>query len=346
MKKRFLVSSLFLLMLLCLLSGCGSLYEAARDVVESGAAYAGSAMYDSGDAYMEEEVVEEAAAYPEESFGVAQNAVGSADDTAMAAEAPEAASGSTSSMERKLIRTVDMDVETEEYDGLLATLEKKIKGLGGYIESSSSYNNSYSSSDTSYRSAYITARIPANRLDEFLGTVSEESNVTRKDENVNDVTLSYVDLESHRNALRAEEKRLLSFMEDAESIEDLITIEDRLTSIRYQLESMESQLRTYDNQVSYSTVHLNISEVRRYSPTPEETPGERISRGLMERFEAIGEGLKEFGIGFVIHLPDIILVAVIVVIILLVIKLIIYGRKKRRERKEHGRDTKEGGGTN
>jgi hypothetical protein len=70
-----------------------------------------------------------------------------------------------------------------------------------------------------------------------------------------------VDLESHKKALQEEEKRLLSFMEDAESIEDLITIEDRLTNVRYQLESMESQLRTYDNQVNYSSVHMNIEEV-------------------------------------------------------------------------------------
>lgn len=71
----------------------------------------------------------------------------------------------------------------------------------------------------------------------------------------------------------------MTYLEQAESIEEMMTIESRLSDIRYQLESMESQLRTYDSQIEYSTVSLYISEVVELTPveTKEQTTWERIS---------------------------------------------------------------------
>lgn len=330
--KRKLVIPLCMLVILSTLAGCGSTSESYAS------APAESAAYDSADLYTNSYAVEEAADYDIEYEEAMDDAVSAGNEQAERVEESDASS------DRKLIRNVDMDVETEEYDELLLKLEQKIKELGGYIENSSTYNNSSSSYGKSARSAYITARIPAKRLDDFLGAVAEQSNVTRKSESVEDVTLTYVDLESHKKALKEEEKRLLDMMGDAETIEDLIAIEDRLTNVRYQIESMESQLRTYDNQVNYSTVTMSISEVERYTPVEEETTGQRIRRGFAERVEAVGEGLKEFGIGFVIHIPDFIVAAVIIVIIILIIYLIVRGRRKHRERKKHGRNPEEGGG--
>mgnify|MGYP002226154573 CR=1 FL=1 len=94
------------------------------------------------------------------------------------------------------------------------------------------------------------------------------------------MTLTYVDLQSHRDALQTEQERLLQLLEQAESIEDIITIEQRLSDVRYQLESMESQLRSYDNQVDYSTVYLYIDEVEVYTPVEEETHGNVFLQAL------------------------------------------------------------------
>ena len=105
-----------------------------------------------------------------------------------------------------------------------------------------------------------------------------------------------------------------------ESIEDIITIEQRLSDVRYQLESMESQLRSYDNQVDYSTVYLYIDEVEVYTPVEEETTWERISAGFMDSLKSIGEGIKEAAIWFVIHIPYLVIWAIVIVIIVLILK--------------------------
>ena len=221
-----------------------------------------------------------------------------------------------------------MDVETREYDKLLSAVENKVAELGGYIESLDAYNGSTYYSYRSTRNANLTIRIPKDRLEEFQNTVSELGNVTSRSENVQDVTLTYVDLQSHRDALRTEQERLLQLLEQAESVEDIITIEQRLSDVRYQLESMESQLRSYDNRVDYSTVYLYIDEVEVYTPVEEETVWERISTGFVDSLKNIGEGLKEAAIWFVIHIPYLVIWAIVIAVIVLILKKI----KKRTKR--------------
>ena len=245
-------------------------------------------------------------------------------------EVTEEASGSqtTGQSQRKLIKTVDMSVETKEYDNLLAAVEDKVNLLGGYIESMETYNGSAYSSYRSSRNASMTLRIPQESLNAFLEEISAISNVVRHSENVQDVTLEYVDLSSHKEVLLAEQDRLLQLIAEASTIEDIITLESRLSDIRYQIESMESQLRTYDNKVTYSTVYLYIDEVQELTPVVEETVWQRISGGFVESLEDIGYDITETFIWFVINIPYLLIWAVVIIVVVLVLKKI----KKRTTR--------------
>lgn len=71
----------------------------------------------------------------------------------------------------------------------------------------------------------------------------------------------------HKKALETEQERLLALLEKAENVEDIITIENRLSDVRYELENYESQIRLLDNQIDYSTVYVDISEVSRVTDT-------------------------------------------------------------------------------
>lgn len=236
---------------------------------------------------------------------------------------------------RKLIRTVNLDVETKEFDKAVSTVQQQVNAMGGYVENMDTFNGSGYSDYYRTRYTNLTIRIPKDKADAFLEEVSDLCNVVSRSESMEDVTLTYVDLESHRNALRSEQDRLLELMEQAETIEDLITIEDRLTEVRYQLESMESQLRTYDNKIDYSTVYLNISEVKELTPVDEveKTAWERISGGFLESLENVGEGLANFGIWFLVHIPYLVVWAVVIVLIVVIIKAIVKSSKKRKQKK-------------
>ncbi len=265
---------------------------------------------------------------------------------------PEAAAGYTEEggtgasvvqvqdVQRKLIRDVNLEVETETFEELLSTVGEKTRNLGGYIEESYTYNGSnYYGKGT--RNANLTIRIPAEKLDEFLLAVGEVSNVISRNESVTDVTLEYVDLESHKKVLLAEQERLLELLEKAETIEDIISLESRLSQVRYQIESMEAQLRTMDNRVNYSTVYLYINEVAKLTPVKEQTVWEKISTGFASSLYNVGEGFVNFGIGFIIFLPYLLVWVIIIVVFTLLLKLLIKCAVKKRQKKIKENKTKE-----
>ena len=235
-------------------------------------------------------------------------------------------------MNRKLIKTVSMDVETEEFDTLLGNVRKRVNELEGYVEAEEINARSYYISNNN-RSAFMSIRIPSNQLDNFVKEVSEISNVIWKDENIRDVTLQYVDIESHKMALQIEQERLFELLERAETMEDIITIESRLSEIRYESQNYESQLRVMNNQIEYSTISLHIEEVQKLTPQKEKGAWEKITEGFANSLSDIWQGIQNTTIGFIIYLPYLILWGAIILICILIGRKI-YRKKNKIQKKE------------
>ncbi len=320
-----------------LFAGCGSSKQYAETAAADTAAY--ESAYDAGGTGYLSDGVYSAGSYD---AAAAEEAAAEENGAAPAEEAGEGASGDTPAVQdtsRKLIRNVNLDVETETFDELLSSVQNKIDRLGGYIEESFTYNgSSYYGQDS--RNANLTIRIPADKLNEFLSDVAEISNVIRRNESVTDVTLQYVDMESHKKVLLTEQERLIELLGRAETIEDIISLESRLSEVRYQIESMEAQLRTLDNQVSYSTVYLYIDEVKKLTPVKEQTVWERIATGFINSLYDVGNGLENFVVGVLIDLPYIVLWIVVILLAVLVLRFVI--RRMRRKRGRNGAERKKG----
>ena len=225
---------------------------------------------------------------------------------------------------RKLIRTFNLDAETTDFDNLVTQLQQETQNLGGYVESSYVNGNSYYTENSRYAS--LTLRIPKDKTNDFLGTVGEMANVTSKSENVEDVTLTYTDLKSHVEALQAEQEQLMKLMEQAKTVEDTMSIQSRLTDVRYELESYMSQLKVYDNQVDYDTVNISIQEVRNETPTGELSIGQKMLNGLENSLRAIAESAKNLCIWFVASIPYFVILFAVIFAVVSIIKKI---RKKK-----------------
>ena len=268
------------------------------------------------------------AAVMSENEAAAAVETGAAADEAATVENSEATTKSTdaedSQSSRKLIRTFDMDAETTDFDNLVAQLQQETQNLGGYVESSYVNGNSYYTEYSRYAS--LTLRIPKDKTDDFLGTVGEMANVTSKSENVEDVTLTYTDLKSHVEALQAEQAQLMKLMEQAETVEDTMSIQSRLTDVRYELESYMSQLKVYDNQVDYDTVNISIQEVKNETPTGELSIGQKMLNGLENSLRAIAESAKNLCIWFVASIPYFVILFAVIFAVVSIIKKI---RKKK-----------------
>lgn len=226
---------------------------------------------------------------------------------------------------QKLIRKIWLTAETEAFDALLSQVEEKIGALGGYVEAREVHNyNSYN------RRAELTIRIPAEKLDQFTQTVKENANVTSATETADDITLSYVAVESRMKALETEQTRLLELLAGAENMTEILQIEERLTTVRAELEEVTSQLRIYDNQVSYGTVYLTLREVKEYTEEEPEGFFQRIGRGFMDSLEGVGNGIVELVIFVIVASPYLVLIALAVFVAVLIGKRC---RKKKAAKK-------------
>ncbi|NLC19587.1 MAG: DUF4349 domain-containing protein [Clostridiales bacterium] len=237
----------------------------------------------------------------------------------------------------KIIRTFNLTIETMEFDSLISRIESEISRLGGYVESSNISGKRYY--DSGARHGSIVARVPSDRVDEFVNIVGDNANVVNSQKSSTNVSLEYIDTESRIKALKIEQERLYAILEKELNLENIITLESRLSDIRYELQNYESKLRYFDNQVTYSTVTMNIYEVEKLSPKVEikQSIGTRIKNGLSDTFYNITEGFKNFIVWFVVNLPYILIWAIIIAIAILLLRRLIRGLNPYGEpRKKNG----------
>jgi uncharacterized membrane protein len=246
---------------------------------------------------------------------------------------------STIQAQDKIIRTFFLDVETQEFDSLITRIDSEISRLGGYVESSKVSGKRYN--DDGARNGNIVARVPSDKVGEFVNIIGENANVVDSQESSKNVSLDYIDAESRIKALEIEQERLYAILEKEINLENIITLESRLSDIRYELQNYESKLRYYDNQVAYSTVTMNVQEVEKLTPVVEikQSVGARIKNGFSDTIYHISEGFKNFFVWFVVNLPYLLIWAVIIAVAVLLIRR--YLRKGKLNRPNQPDRTKQ-----
>ena len=164
----------------------------------------------------------------------------------------------------KIIYTANLTLESKDYDTARAALDAALNDAGGYLESSSEYSDVGSS-----RSVNLTFRVPEENYQSFLDAVAQAGNVTYKSQQADDVTTQYMDVETRLANLEAQRTRLQELQAQADNLSDLLQIEDSLTEVQSQIESWQSQLDWYSDQVQQCTVYIDLNEVQTYTPADE-----------------------------------------------------------------------------
>ena len=243
--------------------------------------------------------------------------------------------------QRKLIRNFDVSIQTTKFDDLYNGIKNKVNALGGYIENSGIYNNNAYGDGS--RNGSLTARIPDDKVEEFMNTAFVEGTIISMNESTEDVTLRYSELSSRVESLETEKARLNELLKSAPDVESIILIEERLSEVRSEIENIRSNLRNMDNRVSYSTVWININEVKVIEPTKKATFWERLSSGFVKNTNEFFSGLEDFIIWFLTNIFGIAVTVAIIVGIVLLIKKIVSGSKKKKAEKKAKKSKKENG---
>lgn len=214
----------------------------------------------------------------------------------------------------KLIYRVYMNIETLDYDTSVAGIMDLCEELGGYVEYSSIGGQRMGRD--SLRNAEFVLRFPSNRLDEFESSCGEIGNVYSSSREVENATARYRDLSARLTAYETEEARLLELLKQAVNLEDVISLNARLSEVRYEIDSITSSLRNIDSLVSYSTVHINLNEVVETtgSYNVPRTFGERVSSAFGKGFESFKDFLSAAGVFILGDLLFILLKALLIIV--------------------------------
>lgn len=209
---------------------------------------------------------------------------------------------------QKLIKYYSLTMETKTYDDVYASLKQIIAENDAYIQNSNEYSNSYNYT----RTLNMTIRVPRDKSAEFRDDISALGTVTNRSENVQDVTDSYSDVDARLSTLYTEEETYLKLLERADTVEEVLQIQNYLSDTRYQIERYESQKRNYDLLISYDTLNLNLYEVEKITQVEERTIIDEIIDNFMDSIEGIGNMLRSlvvFVFGNILYLA---LVAVLI----------------------------------
>ena len=262
---------------------------------------------------------------PEEDYGGFAVAAGTQLETGSGA-APE---GSP----EKLIYSASATVETTEFDQTIEKLSALVEQYGGFVESSSINGSNYYTQSRGYSSeryASYVIRVPSGKFSALMGSLSTLGNVPYSHTYTENITAQYYDTDARLTAYQTQEARLLEMMEAAETVEDLIAIEEKLTELRYQIESLQSTLKNWDRQVAYSTLDLEVQEVIEYTPESRMSYGQELALALTNGLRRTGEFFKDLLLAIVGALPALVILAVVLAILIPVWKK---HRKARRAKK-------------
>jgi len=230
-------------------------------------------------------------------------------------EEPSSDVNSTVSSNRKIVKTASISIKTKSYDVFMTELEQKIVQYGGYIEQSQEYNYD----NESNRNANMDVKIPADKLEEFIDELALIGTITSKTISSDDITDSYIDVESRINALETEEETLLGILKKAQNLTVVIELQERLSIVRTELESMKAQKKSYDSMVSYSGVSLDINEVERVVEVDNTFFGE-VKEKLMNNLYNVGDLFRGLAINLIAALPYIAIIGVLAAVVIIIVK--------------------------
>jgi hypothetical protein len=178
-------------------------------------------------------------------------------------------------VQRKVIRTGEVEYEIESFDSSVATISKLVEEEAGYVATV----NSDKLPNGKVRGT-VVVRCPPERLDTLLLKLRGLGELKSQNIRSQDVGKQYYDLESRLKAARTMEERLLKIIKEGKGeIKDLLLAEKELGEWRTKIETFEGEKRYYDNQISMSTLTITLSEKEIRAPSAV-TQTERVNMGL------------------------------------------------------------------
>lgn len=166
----------------------------------------------------------------------------------------EISNDTTLPAERIMILSASLSIEASDAAELYRQLVTHGNGLNGYEFSYYIYNYD----DYSVIDAVI--KVPPEKLNTFVNYIGENAKVISSSMNSEDITESYYDMQTRLETKRKSLERYYALLEKADTVAEIIQLQQTIDSITLEIESYEGKLKVWNSLASMATVSISIRQ--------------------------------------------------------------------------------------
>lgn len=156
----------------------------------------------------------------------------------------------------RVIKTADLEIDVDGVDTQTTAVAKIATDRGGFVQSST-----VSEDVNGNKMGYVSVRVPADKFDESIAAIKElATRVQTESVQGQDVTEQYTDLQARLTSAQAQEAQYLEILKQAETVQDILAVQQYLENVRYEIESLQGQIQGLSNQTDYSTISVTLNE--------------------------------------------------------------------------------------
>ncbi len=238
-------------------------------------------------------------------------------------------SSTTTLQDRLVIMNADLTIVIADPQAKVDAISQMATSLGGFVISLNMYQTT-GQDGSSIPAGTISIRIPADKLDDALSQIKADAIEVRNDtRNSQDITASYVDLQSQLTNLELAETDLQAIMDEAKNnpnsstsskTQDVLAVYNQIVTVRGQIESIKGQMQYYEQASSYSLINVTLIAEETIKPIQIGSwKPEGVARDAIQSLVTFWQGFVNFLINLIL------LVLPILVTILVPIALVVWG---------------------
>lgn len=188
----------------------------------------------------------------------------------------------TAPTDRKIIRNAELDLEAENPE----KAQQQITGIaelkGGFVVESQQSSSDVRS--TTRDIVVMTVRVPSEKFGETLDEIRKTaSRIVTESAKGQDVTEEFIDIEAQLRAKKALEQQFMEIMKRANTVEEALSVQSQLATVRGEIERIEGRKRFLENQASLSTIKIRLQTARVFAASSEgfaDRVGESFATGI------------------------------------------------------------------
>ena len=172
------------------------------------------------------------------------------------------ASSTLQTTQRRIISNASVSIEVETVEAAIDRARSIMEGLGGFVEHLSSFGSDEN------QQANMTLRVPQDQFFTAVDRIEELGKVRARNLGSEDVSEQFIDLEARLKSSLREEESLLSLLEQANQVSEILTIERELSRVRTDIERVQGQLNFLERRVDLATISVSLFRPGSRLPEP------------------------------------------------------------------------------